>query len=128
MSITLFIQNDTDKSIVEDYPCLCVEMSYDGVADPDCHQCQGEGNHHFESSKWALNMSNSNFLMVMKYLGYAALEYSGTFEPKILIGRVNCFLNSKGNHQSSPYSIEKARRIKEIAEHAQEMGELVCWG
>ncbi len=68
MSVTFYIENDTDKSVVNKFECMCVD--YDTKkAHPDCTDCKGSGEVVFTKSEWELNLANGNAKVIHAALG-----------------------------------------------------------
>jgi hypothetical protein len=122
MSTTLFIDNDTDKSIVEEYDCQC--QDYPELSPSPCpHRCEN-GIVRFTYSQWETNLSNSNFGRVMKALGYEGLDCGGSLDADTLVSKIaEC-----DQVVFDSYVTERIPKIREIAKEAQRRGEKVCWG
>jgi hypothetical protein len=141
MTITLFIENDKDRSVVESY---------------DCDFCEGKGCSHyhcengkviFRSSKWEVNMANGNFVTLMSALGInpgnengcgaidgrTLLDAINRFRPELAVRStteehteggalfINCGIDSD-------YVTRRITKLREIATEAARREEMIVWG
>jgi hypothetical protein len=138
MSITLFIENDTDKSVVESYDC-------DWCDSKGCSRCEN-GKINFRSSKWEMNMANGNFSTLMSALGIdLGGEYCGAFDARILLAALDRFIPTLAIRGASEertdagaliidcgtsleYVIRRTNQMREIATEAAKREEKIVWG
>jgi hypothetical protein len=141
MSVTLFIENDKDRSVVESY---------------DCDFCDGKGCKHyhcengkviFRSSKWEINMGNEFFATLMNALGLdsgnengcgaidgrALLAALDRFRPELAVRETTEELGAKGarfiNCGVDLDSIaRRTAKMREIAMEATRREEMIVWG
>ena len=90
MSVTFWFHGD--EQITEVFPCQCAEFSDNGLPDPNCHYCGGEGEITTKSGKHDANFSNANAARLLRLAGFPDDAYLGgemkAGEMKDRMGRV----------------------------------------
>ena len=115
MSTTIYIRNDKDESIVEEYECC---------DNPDCIECHGTGKITFKNSAWEMNLSWFNFPTLWEQLGLKSDNDGGTF------GEISAaeLLDRIQNKQVSLAYQKYLPHLSAIAKEAKRRNEVVCWG
>lgn len=132
MTINFGIFNDTDASVVEVYDCY------------QCPSCDaGEAclaPKTFKSSRWTMNVANSNASMLVAALGLESDDCGGSVNPNVLLKALDRtsvdLLTRAGREDGNTFhcgvDADRAGRylakLREIAEEAAKREELVGWG
>ncbi len=123
MSVTIFIKDDTDESIVEEFDCMyCEDLDNPNF---NCHDCHGEGKVVFKESQWEMNLSNFNFPMLWEALSvspYSDKNMVGEITPKFLLERIGAL------PVPTPQISKYLPQLRRISEEAQQRNQLVLWG
>jgi hypothetical protein len=118
MSITLWIENDTEETVQAVYECQCVQ---EGKAWDECFSCKGTGKVEIKGSSFEMNLSNGNFFEFLRTIRLKeVMDYCGDIDPKLLLDH----LDKWGFHAEERY-VDASRKI---AEEAIKRGEKLVWG
>ncbi|PIP42093.1 MAG: hypothetical protein COX19_01875 [Desulfobacterales bacterium CG23_combo_of_CG06-09_8_20_14_all_51_8] len=120
MSIAVWINNDTDKKIVEKFDCLyCQEGEYES----ECSVCQGTGKLTKVRSQYYMNLANSSFCDLWKKLRIPLDNGDGS-----LCGQISALKLTKAIKDCKDKISHSLHKLNEISQRAFQMGEDIFWG
>jgi hypothetical protein len=120
MSIVVWIKNDTDKKIVEEFDCLyCQEENHQS----ECPVCQGAGKLTKVRSQYFMNLANSNFCDLWTKLRIPFDDGDGS-----LCGEITALKLTKAIQNCNDQFNHSLPKLNEIAQRAFQMGEDILWG
>lgn len=120
MSIAVWIRNDTNKKLIEEFDCLyCQEGDYQS----ECPVCQGAAKLTKARSQYFMNLANSKFCDLWTRLRLPFDDGEGS-----LCGEITALKLTKAIHNCNDEPNRSLRKIEEIAQRASQMGEDVLWG
>ncbi|MBD3261657.1 MAG: hypothetical protein GF334_08260 [Candidatus Altiarchaeales archaeon] len=132
---------------VESYDCDCNEWTEDGETDPNCHFCKGAGKIEFPISEGEFNVSNTNGMLIQKWIGFA--QYPGDVSEAVYNGKIPTEKlqilqrRIKELQEDPPRAritgsmffgtfddrvVSYLRRMGELVETAIEHNSPICWG
>jgi len=137
MSVTFYIENDTDKSIVNRYDCQCVDWDTNKPS-PNCIDCKGKGEVIFKNSKWSLNLAEGNARTIISGLGLPGDNHGQVYGATLRTAIRVCIpalahrAEVEGsNHWTMGLDAEYVARVHtrllEIAKEAEKREEPVIW-
>ena len=120
MSIAVWIKNDTDKQIVEEFVCLyCQEENHQS----ECPVCQGAGKLTKARSQYFMNLANSSFCDLWTKLRIPFDDGDGS-----LCGEISASKLTKAIQNCNDQSNHSLQTLSEIAQRAFHMREDISWG
>ncbi len=120
MSISIWIKNDTDKSIVEQFTCLSCEKRN---LPPECPLCHGTGEITKARSQYFINLPNSIFYELWIKLGIPCDDGDSS-----LIGNISSSTLAKALQNCKFKSDQYLPKLNKIAQRALKKGEDIFWG
>jgi len=120
MSIAIWIKNDTDKRIVEEFDCLCCQ---EGNYQSECPVCQGAGKLTKMRSQYYMNLANSSFCDLWTKLGIPFDDGDGS-----LCGEISALKLTKAIQNCNNQFNHSLQTLNEISQRAFQMGEEILWG
>ena len=120
MSIAVWIKNDTDKTIVEEFDCLyCQEENQQS----ECQVCQGAGKLTKLRSQFFMNLANSNFCDLWAKLRISFDDGDGS-----LCGEISSSKLTKAIQNCNDQLNHSLQTLNKISQRAFQMGENILWG
>ncbi|MBC8427051.1 MAG: hypothetical protein H8E00_00185 [Deltaproteobacteria bacterium] len=120
MSIAVWINNDTDKQIVEEFDCLyCQEESHQS----ECPVCHGAGRLTKARSQYFMNLANSSFCDLWAKLGIPFDDGGGS-----LCGEISALKLAKAIQNCNDQFKHSLQALNKISQRAFQMGEDILWG
>jgi hypothetical protein len=120
MSIVVWIKNDTDKKIVEEFDCLyCQEENHQS----ECPVCQGAGKLTKARSQYFMNLANSSFCDLWTKLRIPFDDGDGS-----LCGEISALKLTKAIQNCNDQFNHSLQKLNEISQRAFQMGEDILWG
>lgn len=120
MSIVVWIKNDTDKTIVDEFQCLsCQENNHQS----ECSVCQGAGKLTNVRSQYYMKLANSSFCDLWTKLGIPFDDGDGS-----LCGKISALKLAKAIQNCNNQSNQSLQTLTEISQRALKIGEDILWG
>ena len=120
MSIAVWINNDADKKIVEEFDCLyCQEVNHQS----ECTVCQGAGKLTKLRSQYYMKLVNSSFCALWTRLKIPFDDGDGS-----LCGKISALKLSKAIQNCNDQSNPSLQTLNDISKRAFQMGENILWG
>jgi len=120
MSIAVWIKNDTDKKIVEEFECLsCQEENHQS----ECPVCQGAGTLTKVRSQYYMKLANSSFCDLWTKLGIPFDDGDGS-----LCGKISALKLAKAIQNCNNQFNHPLQTLNDISQRAFQMEEDILWG
>jgi hypothetical protein len=120
MSIAVWIKNDTDKKIVDEFECLfCQEENLQS----ECSVCQGAGKLTKARSQYYMRLANSSFCDLWTKLGIPFDNGDGS-----LCGKISALKLTKAIQNCNNQFNHSLQTLNDISQRASQMGEDILWG
>jgi len=120
MSIAVWIKNDINKNIVEEFDCLYCQ---EGNHQCECPECQGTGKLTKVMSQYFIKLPNSNFCALWTKLGIPCDDGDGS-----LCGEISALKLIKAIQNFKDQFNYYIPKLNEIAQRAFQMREDILWG
>ena len=120
MSIAVWIRNDTDKKVIEEFDCLFCQ---EGNHQSECSVCQGAGKLTKLRSRYYMYLANSSFCDLC-----AKLKISFDDGDDSLCGEITALKLTKAINNYKGRSNKYFEKLNEISQRAFRMGEDILWG
>jgi len=120
MSIAVWINNDTDKKIVEEFDCLYCQ---EGKHQSECLVCQGAGKLTKLRSQYYMYLANSSFCDLWTKLKIPFDEGDDS-----LCGKISPLKLTKAIQNCSDQPDHSFQALNIISQRAFQMGEDILWG
>jgi len=120
MSIAVWIKNDTDRKIVEEFDCLyCQEENHQS----ECPVCHGSRKLTKARSQYYMNLANSRFCDLWAKLRIPFDDGNGS-----LCGEISALQLTKAIQNCNDRSNHSLQTLNKISQRAVQMGEDILWG
>ena len=120
MSIAVWIDNDNDKKIVEEFDCLFCQ---EGNHQSECPVCQGAGKLTKLRARYYMYLANSSFCDLWTKLKIPFDDGDGS-----LCGRILALELTKAIQNCNDQSNHSFQTLNIISQRAFQMGEDILWG
>lgn len=126
MGVKISIQDDTDRSLITEYPCVCLDEQ--GIAHEGCRECEGSGKVRFAESQWEEHWCYSTLAQVLIDLGLSELnfEYGHIPGERILEKAKNPLVRMQAAAWGR--GLERLAALERLAHEAAKRRKHIIWG